>query len=691
MTSSNQAASGAKVTATPAQLSKSGSSRSGFKALPAPDPQAVVYLRVSSKRQMDTAADIDPEGNSIATQRELCLAKAHDMGAAVVKEFVEPGNSAQTIEKRPVFRELLAYLTDNPHIDYVIIYMRSRAFRNLGDAVLTKRRLERMEIKLVSAKEDFGEGIMADAMEAENGGTIGRARLGYKNIRIEHDGRLVNTIGLDEERASLVRTAWELYATGEYSIERLYATMADLGLTTRPSRRTPAQPLAASQLHRMLRDPYYTGVVVYKGDIYPGRHPAIISHELFDRVQQVMDQRSLSGQRDRVLFHYLKGLLFCERCRKAGRTSRLIYVEAKGRGGTFPYYLCRGRQDRACNLPYLPVALVEEAVARYYGGVQLGEDFLAETAALIEEVMREEQQTIRDLHDSYRKQLRALDVREERLLDLATDAKLPRDKIHARLRRIQIDRERAEEGLKETGQQLAVGAEVLQTYLRMLHQPAQLYRHATNDGRRDLNQAFFERLYLDDHNVVDAVLTDALIELSAANQRYSESRANASGMADTARGPGNEARSSGESHSVVLADVFSALGSSKTNMVGVTGFEPATSSSRTPQSPFRALFTLVRTHLDEAERVKRCGCCCTLQPYFWSVGLDRRPEQSDGLAVEAQDWSLNAWTVRRGLGQAIRSGSQTAHFPSPPLAGPSVFRPHREAAIRVMAIDHEPC
>jgi hypothetical protein len=81
-------------------------------------------------------------------------------------------------------------------------------------------------------------------------------------------------IGLDDERAPLVRTAWELYATGEYSIERLYATIADMGLTTRPSRRTTAQPLAASQLHRMLRDPYYTGGA-YKGEVYPGRHPAI--------------------------------------------------------------------------------------------------------------------------------------------------------------------------------------------------------------------------------------------------------------------------------------------------------------------------------------------------------------------------------------------------------------------------------
>jgi DNA invertase Pin-like site-specific DNA recombinase len=333
---------------------------------------------------MDTAADIDPEGNSIATQREQCLARAAKLDATVVREFVEPGTSAQTIEKRPVFREMLAYLTEHPHIDYVVIYMRSRAFRNLGDAVLTKRRLERMQIKLVSAKEDFGEGIMADAMEAvtdiinevqvrmsgedikvkmrhkaENGGTIGRARLGYRNVRIEHEGRLVNSIALDEDRAPLIRLAWELYATGDYTIDRLHATMADQGLTTRPSRRNPAQPIAASQLHRMLSDPYYTGVVVYRGQLYPGRHPAIVSQELFDRVQQVLEARSGRGQRDRVLFHYLKGMLFCLRCQQAGRTSRLIYIEARGRNGTMhPYYLCRGRQEHLCDLPHLPLVVL---------------------------------------------------------------------------------------------------------------------------------------------------------------------------------------------------------------------------------------------------------------------------------------------------------------------------------------------
>ena len=31
--------------------------------------------------------------------------------------------------------------------------------------------------------------------KARNGGTISRAPLGYKNIRAEFDGRLVNTVG----------------------------------------------------------------------------------------------------------------------------------------------------------------------------------------------------------------------------------------------------------------------------------------------------------------------------------------------------------------------------------------------------------------------------------------------------------------------------------------------------------------
>ncbi len=479
---------------------------------------AVSYLRVSTTRQMNTGADVDAEGNSIATQREANNAKAARLGALIEKEFVEPGASAQTIDKRPVFKQLLAYLGEHPEVSLVIIYMRSRAFRNLGDAVITKRRLEAMDVKLVSAKEDFGEGIMADAMEAvtdiinevqvrmsgedikdkmrhkaQMGGTNGRAPIGYRNVRLEHDGRQVNGIAVDEERAPLIKQAFEMYANGDYSIDRLQEVVADLGLQARPLGRKAATELSTSHLHRMLRDPYYIGIVNYKSETFQGRHQPIISADLFERVQKVLDDRSARGQRDRVLYHYLKGLLYCERCRASGRTSRLVYTEARGNGGTYAYYLCLARQRGECDLPHLPVLDVEWYILDHYAKLGLPPKFLNYIREAIDLAMADAQAHVRGMYTTYRKKLDKLAQQEERLLDLASDGELAPDKIRARLRKIQVERTRAQQGLDDTGEQLELGARKLQQYLNLLDDPQALYMRSPDEGRRDLNTASFQQ------------------------------------------------------------------------------------------------------------------------------------------------------------------------------------------------------
>lgn len=121
--------------------------------------QAVLYLRVSTPRQLHTAADLDEDGNSIATQRVESLRRARELKVTVVREFLEPGHSAQTINKRPEFKSLLRYLDAHSEVKYVIIYMRSRVFRNFTDAAITKRQLLEKGVRLISAKEEFGEGL----------------------------------------------------------------------------------------------------------------------------------------------------------------------------------------------------------------------------------------------------------------------------------------------------------------------------------------------------------------------------------------------------------------------------------------------------------------------------------------------------------------------------------------------------
>ena len=222
---------------------------------------AVLYLRVSSAGQVNT--DYDPEGISIPAQREACLRKAQQLGLTVIEEYVEPGKTGTEMTKRIAFQAMLGRIKNDRDVAYVIVHKLSRMNRNRLDDAFVMADLHSWGTTLISATEnidDSPEGQLMHGMlasfnqyrsqsdgadirykmgeKAKRGGTINRAPLGYKNVRIEYEGRLINTVAVDEVRAPLIRIAWSLYATGEYSLDRLQVTMADQGLMTRPSSAT---------------------------------------------------------------------------------------------------------------------------------------------------------------------------------------------------------------------------------------------------------------------------------------------------------------------------------------------------------------------------------------------------------------------------------------------------------------------
>ncbi len=153
-----------------------------------------------------------------------------------------------------------------------------------------------------------------------------------------------------------------------------------------------------------------------------------------------------------------RGRPVCGRCRGDGRTSRFIYTEARGRNGKrYSYFLCRGRQEGVCDLPHLPADRVEDAIVEHYGTLRIPEGFQTTARELLGQVMTDEQASVRQMHSSMTKQLKDLDAKEERLLDLAADGTLPQTKIKDRLRKIHADRAAVEAGLTATNAELAVG------------------------------------------------------------------------------------------------------------------------------------------------------------------------------------------------------------------------------------------
>lgn len=314
---------------------------------------------------------------------------------------MEPGRTATSIDKRPAFQEMLAWVKAQGNIDYIIVYHFSRIFRNSIDAAVTKNDLVKCGTRVVSTILDMGdspESAMVESIihavdqyqsqasgadiaykmseKARRGGTLGRAPLGYLNTREQIDSREIRTVTPDPERAPLVKLAFDLYDSGGYTIEGLAETLTQRGLRTRPGKH-PAGPVSTSKLAAMLQDRYYVGFVTYRGEEIQGRHEPLVTPELFDRVAAVQSTRSGHGIRQRIHHHYLKGLLWCGLCHDQGRESRIIVQRAVGRtGGEYFYFFCRGKQEHLCDSRYIDIDLIEDAIENEYHRMRVDSDFV---------------------------------------------------------------------------------------------------------------------------------------------------------------------------------------------------------------------------------------------------------------------------------------------------------------------------
>lgn len=116
------------------------------------------------------------------------------------------------------------------------------------------------------------------------------APLGYYN-----DMRS-KTIKIDRKTAPIVHQAFELYARGDKRLDEIADFLFAHGLHTkkglvRGKKTTGNKPHSRTRVARMLANPFYYGHFRYLGEIHEGKHKGIISKQLFDQVQTVLEQR----------------------------------------------------------------------------------------------------------------------------------------------------------------------------------------------------------------------------------------------------------------------------------------------------------------------------------------------------------------------------------------------------------------
>lgn len=291
--------------------------------------KAVFYGRYSSANQTE---------QSIEGQLHVCEKYAAENDILIVGKYIDRALSGTT-DKRPQFLQMIADSSAGT-FDTVLVYKLDRFARNRYDSAIHKKKLRDNGVRVVSATEplsDTPEGIILEGLlegideyfskelsrkckrglkeSCDKGYFIcNTVPLGYKKV----DRRLE----IDPETLPIIQRIFTEYAGGK-SPERIANELNAAGLTVN-GRSFQKKTVRGWLKNEVFIGQYHCGENIVEV-------PAVITRELWERVQE---RREIASHvyRHRLEFkYYLTGRAFCAECggRVCGRTTN-----------GFNYYYC---------------------------------------------------------------------------------------------------------------------------------------------------------------------------------------------------------------------------------------------------------------------------------------------------------------------------------------------------------------
>ena len=325
---------------------------------------AAIYARVSTAQQAE-------KGYSLETQVEACRKKAVELGATSIKEYVDDGYSGAYLE-RPKLDELRDALSAKLH-DYVIVYDTDRLARDTLILLMLTEEIEK-HATLVYVNTDYNktpEGQLFYEIKGSfakyeririqdrfNRGRRGKLKSGkplkeYKIYGYDFiDGQYV----INEKEAELVRLIYKLYLETVGGHTKIADILYERGILSLSGKK-----FSAGTIYGILNHPHYTGhyysYQTYHKKVGTNKSviiqrdssewiemfcPQIIPQDLYDAVQQKLEDNRVKKIRTCKYNALFQGVLYCGIC---GRKMSITKY-TKGETG-YAYYICSANKEKA--------------------------------------------------------------------------------------------------------------------------------------------------------------------------------------------------------------------------------------------------------------------------------------------------------------------------------------------------------
>lgn len=400
--------------------------------------KAALYVRVSTDAQAE-------EGYSVEAQKEKLQAQCVVKGYADYEFYVDAGFSGSNL-RRPAMERMIADIRAG-QIACVMVYKLDRISRSQKDTLyLIEDVLMPHGVEFLSLNESFDTGnsygramlgILSAFAQLERENIRERTRMGMQErikagywrgggkVPFGYDYDAAQGILVPNADAPIVREMYNMYIAGASAqkIADAFGFKYDRLVT------------------QILKRESNTGVILYKGERYPGRHEALISPETYAEAMALMQKRGRSRSYTNSPY-LLTGLVECGVC-----GAKMRYFRHKSSAAPEGFHLrlaCNSRykskaylvKDPACDNPILDARELEEKVVEELFNVALELDGMPEAdeaaaAAQAREALERRRQTLQNrLKRLY---IRFADVEDAALLSAIGEIRAELEKLEARI------------------------------------------------------------------------------------------------------------------------------------------------------------------------------------------------------------------------------------------------------------------
>ena len=343
-------------------------------------------LRCAIYTRKSTDHNLDLEFNSLDAQREACEAyiksQAHEGWHLIPARYDDGAFSGASLD-RPALQQLLGDVRAGK-INTVVVYKVDRLTRSLADFAKLVELFDEYGVSFVSITQSFnttssmgrltlnvllsfaqfereviGERVRDKIAASKRKGIWvgGPVPLGYRCI----DKKLV----IVPEEAETVRAIFRRYLELG-SISALIEELDRLGVRTKINRLANGTKrggirFGVGPLAHLLKNRFYIGEVVYRGETHPGEHEAILDRDLFEAVQAKREAQTVARNlRLKGSPAILTGRIFDD------RGNRMTPTHANKLGVRYRYYvshaLMQKRKADAGSVARVPASEIEALV-----------------------------------------------------------------------------------------------------------------------------------------------------------------------------------------------------------------------------------------------------------------------------------------------------------------------------------------